>query len=176
MPKLQRAPIRFTPHFDKPQRGKNELLRLLAAPDPVPVLDDMLARNVLAPVLPEARDRGRLAALLHAGPPELHEDPVLRLAALLATDRAGAEGAARRLRLSRDQRDRLADLADLPAGLAVGIAPRALRRLLYGLGAARVRDLVLLHPYQSSYFNPLVGKIGGAAGNYEMAKDERNYE
>ncbi len=126
------------------ERIRNELLRLLAAPDPVPVLDLMLARNVLAPVLPEARDQERLAALLHARPPELHQDPVLRLAALLATDRAGAEGVAQRLRLSRDQRERLADLADPPAGLAVGIAPRALRRLLYRLGAARVRDLVLL--------------------------------
>ena len=51
---------------------------------------------------------------------------------------------ARRLRLSRDQRERLADLADPPVGLAVGIGPRALRRVLYRLGAARVRDLVLL--------------------------------
>jgi poly(A) polymerase len=126
------------------ERIRNELFRLLAAPDPVPVLDLMLARDVLAPVLPEARNQERLAALLHAGPPELHEDPVLRLAALLATDRAGAEKVAQRLRLSRDQRERLADLSDPPAELAAGIAPRALRRLLYGLGAARVRDLVLL--------------------------------
>jgi poly(A) polymerase len=126
------------------ERIRNELFRLLTAPDPVSVLDIMLARAILAPVLPEARDQGRLAALLHAGPPELHEDPVLRLAALLATDRDGAAGVARRLRLSRDQRERLADLAAPPAGLAVGIAPLALRRFIYRLGAARVRDLVLL--------------------------------
>lgn len=56
-----------------------------------------------------------------------------------------------------------AALARAPAG-----APRALAAAGIALALAwPLRDAVRLHPYQTSYFNGLVGGLGGAAGRYE---------
>ncbi|MGF1609026.1 MAG: CCA tRNA nucleotidyltransferase, partial [Kiloniellales bacterium] len=83
------------------ERLRNELLRLLQAPEPVAVCRIMLASGVFAAFLPEARALERLAALIAVEPDgrlpgeELSEneppDALRRLAALLATDAAGAE-------------------------------------------------------------------------------------
>jgi hypothetical protein len=52
----------------------------------------------------------------------------------------------------------------LPAGRR-RVAAAAVGTLLLLLP---VRDLAALHPYQSSYFNPFVGGVAGAAGRYEV--------
>ena len=62
------------------ERVAAELLKLLAAPDPMPTLRLMAADGVLAMLLPEARRLARLAALI---PLEGIGDPLRRLAALL---------------------------------------------------------------------------------------------
>ena len=49
-----------------------------------------------------------------------------------------------------------------------GKAPRAAAgMLLVWLASLAVRDMIELHPYQSVYFNSLVGGLPGAAGRYE---------
>lgn len=69
-------------------------------------------------------------------------DPLLRLAALVEVDKAGATALASRLRLSNAERDRLAGLASPWPDL--GGDPKAQRLSLYRLGKERHRDLALL--------------------------------
>lgn len=122
------------------ERVARELLRLLAVADPVLALRMMREDGVLAVILPEGTRLDRLQRLVGI---ERHRDPLLRLAALVAVDAAGAVGLADRLRLSNAQRDRFAGLA-LPWPLDPAGDDRAQRRAIYQFGVDRYRDLVLL--------------------------------
>ena len=126
------------------ERVAQELLRLLAAADPVPVLRMMAADGVLAAVLPEATRLDRLARLIGLEPPWTPApEPLRRLAALVALDRAAAIAMAERLRLAKKARDRLAGMMP-PWRLDPAGDRRAQRHALYRLGAERYRDLALL--------------------------------
>ncbi len=122
-----------------------ELSRLLRAPDPAGTLALMDAHGVRAHVLPEARRIDRLRALaalertLGAPPSALR-----RLAATLDLDADGMRRLARRLRMSRADRERLADLAAHRGALAPGLNAPAFRRQLYRLGTGLAGDLLLL--------------------------------
>src|SRR5260370_9712050 len=96
------------------------MLKLLAAPDPLPTLRMMAEDGVLAALLPEARRLDRLAALV---PLEPAPDALRRLGALLASA-VGAAGGAGRLRPSHQQRARLPRVA---AASLCGPSPRAQR-------------------------------------------------
>jgi poly(A) polymerase len=122
------------------ERVAQELMRLLAVADPVPVLRMMADDRVLAAVLPEATRLDRLAALVRL---EAEPDALRRLAALVSVDEEGAAAMAERLRLSNAWRDRLAGLAP-PWPLDPAADDRAQRHALYRLGAERYCDLVLL--------------------------------
>jgi poly(A) polymerase len=122
------------------ERVAQELVRLLAAPDPVPALRMMAEDDVLSIILPEAR---RLDRAQHMITVEPEPDPLRRLAALIEVDGDGAIALAERLHFSNAWRDRLHGLAppwaiDPPADMA------AQRRALYRLGAERYRDIALL--------------------------------
>lgn len=126
------------------ERVAQELLRLLAAADPAPVLRMMAADGVLAAVLPEATRLDRLARLIGLEPPWTPApEPLRRLAALVALDRAAAIAMAERLRLAKKARDRLAGMMP-PWRLDPAGDWRAQRHALYRLGAERYRDLALL--------------------------------
>ncbi|MGH7055602.1 MAG: CCA tRNA nucleotidyltransferase, partial [Stellaceae bacterium] len=122
------------------ERVAQELLRLLAAPNPVPALGMMREDGVLAMILPEARRIDRLERLLVV---ESEPDALLRLAALVEGDAAGMAAMAERLRLSNADCDRLVGLA-APWPLDPAADRRGWRRALYRLGAERARDLALL--------------------------------
>src|SRR6059058_742175 len=122
------------------ERVSQELLRLLAVPDPVPALRMMAEDGVLAATLPEAARLDRLQRLVAIEP---GPDVLRRLAALITVDRDGAVALAERLRLSNEQRDRLAGLAP-PWPIDPDGDARAHRLALYRLGAERYRDLALL--------------------------------
>ncbi len=119
------------------ERVRDELLRLLAAPEPTVVLHLMADGRILGEVLPEATRIDRLAGLLIV---DDGVDPLRRLAALVAGDGATLTAAAGRLRFSNRQRDRL--LA--AAGPFAAADPAAARRLLYRIGAEAYRDRLLL--------------------------------
>jgi len=128
------------------ERVAAEMLKLLAAPDPLPVLALMREDGVLAQMLPEATAFDRLAALVAL---DATVDPLRRLGALAATDAAAAEAVGARLKLSRAERERLAAFAAPPWPVALDGDGRAQRRALYHLGAALYRDLVLLRATES---------------------------
>ena len=119
------------------ERLQGELLRLLGAADPTPVLRLMAAEGILAHILPEAIRIERLAGLIEV---DRATDPLRRLAALVAGDDVTLIQVAGRLRLANRARDRmLAAQGALPAA-----DPPAARRQLYRLGVEAYRDRVLL--------------------------------
>lgn len=120
------------------ERIADELLKLLALPDPAPTARLMIERGVLRPVLPEIESAGRLVALVEAEEAAgIGPDPVRRLAALLPADPGIAASVAARLRLSKRLAARLVSAAQTRLD-----APEA---LAYRLGAASAVDRFLLH-------------------------------
>jgi poly(A) polymerase len=125
------------------ERISKELLKLLAAPDPVEVVDLMQAAGVLAVVAPPA-DPPRLEALVALQRDlGLEAAPELRLAALVPSDAAGAAALAKRLRLSNAQKARLVAAAGQPS-VAADLTPAQARRAIYRIGAAAFLDRALL--------------------------------
>lgn len=132
------------------ERIAAELFKLLAAADPLPALVLMQGNGVLAQLLPDSADLGRLRALVFLESRGVRRDsvtvdPLRRLAALLKPDPGQIAEVSQRLRLSNAQSDRLMEMAaprELPDRLME--AP-AQRRLLYRLGAERFLDLTLLN-------------------------------
>ena len=137
-----RALAHLLPNLSR-ERVATELLKLLAAPDPVPALQLMADDGVLTIILPEASRRDRLAALI---PLEPAPDALRRLAALIND---GADGVSERLRLSTADRERLIILATPPTPIDLAGDEPAQHRALYRLGADRYRDLVLLRAAES---------------------------
>jgi poly(A) polymerase len=126
------------------ERVQKELLRLLEAPDPVPALDAMRAREILAQIVPEPVDLERLAQLVRLTRElKIARDPVLSLAAVLnSADRART--LASNLKLSNADRMRLVEALAQGVELEAGLSLAEARRVLYRFGADRFRDCVLL--------------------------------
>ena len=125
------------------ERVQAEILKLLAAPDPLPALAAMRDAGVLAVLLPEASDAERLANLIAIETQVAEPDTTRRLAALIAEAEA-AHHVATRWRLAGPDGARLADLCAPPAPLTPDLDRRNQRRRLYRLGPGLFRDLVLL--------------------------------
>lgn len=129
------------------ERVREELLRLLAADKPLPVLATMERVSVLKILLPQLRsDHSILASLMET---EIETDPLLRLAALLDGSGEEAEQVSERLRLSRAQSDRLFALRTAGQKMTswspkIGQATREIRQSLYDLGPELTRDLLRL--------------------------------
>ncbi|MEE4287998.1 MAG: CCA tRNA nucleotidyltransferase, partial [Erythrobacter sp.] len=134
------------------ERIAEELLRLLALPDPHATVARMRTRGVLGVILPEtcARHVEQLGALIGAeAAAGVPGDPVRRLAALLPPSADIAETTAARLRLSKAQRARLVSAAERREEDAE--EPHA---LAYRLGIQHARDRLLLLGRDTS---PLAG-------------------
>ena len=118
------------------ERIRNELFKLLEAPNPISIFRVMLERRILAAVLPEISEVAVLDALL---PLEPAPDALRRLAALLSPDTSVAE----RLRLSKAETARLAQLTERNLDPAWR-EPPALRRRLYEFGGEVVSNQLRL--------------------------------
>ncbi len=126
------------------ERIAKELLRLLEADHPGPVLRVMAATGILPELLPEALQLPRLERLAEMDAAyAFPRDAVLRLAALLPDDEEAAHAVADRLRLSNADRARL-ELALGGVAIPDRLSAQEARRLLYRLGTARFRDKLLL--------------------------------
>lgn len=124
------------------ERIQKEMLRLLAAEAPVPVLRSMAASGVLNEVLPGALVFERFQKLCDAdGDNFLAPDNLLRLGSLLA-DEAQAIDVARRWRLSNDDRARLTGMMTAPVKIVSYLSIREVRRALYRFGVERFKDQV----------------------------------
>jgi poly(A) polymerase len=142
------------------ERIADELLKMLALPDPSAALGLMVEKAILAPVLPEIDPAG--IARLHRLPARERQagvapDPVRRLGALLPAGAGIATGIAARLRLSNAIRRRLACIEgreDAPSG-----DPRA---LAYRHGRACAIDRLLLGEKLPA--GDAAGRIAGLAG------------
>jgi poly(A) polymerase len=127
------------------ERIADELIKLLALPEPAPTVRLMVERGIFRPVLPEIDETGaaRLERLVEReAEVGAVPDPLRRLAALLPTDPEVAAAVAARLRLSNKAQRRLVTAArsDPPA------APEV---LAYRLGRDEAVDRILLgnaHP------------------------------
>ncbi|MCW5751503.1 MAG: CCA tRNA nucleotidyltransferase [Alphaproteobacteria bacterium] len=118
-----------------------ETHRLLAAPDPVPVLRLMERLGILAHLMAEARpDFAALARLVGIERARGEADPLRRLSLLLP--HAASEGLARRFRLSRRDAERL-NMLTRPTEIAWTF-DAAMRAAIYREGQAAMRDRALL--------------------------------
>jgi poly(A) polymerase len=125
------------------ERIQKELLRLLGAEDPAPMLRVMAATGILAEILPDDLHIVRLERVAEIDASNFFTaDSVLRLAALLA---AGAGSAvADRLKLSNADRARIEDLSDAREKIVPYLSVREVHRHLYRLDRPRFRDRVML--------------------------------
>ena len=130
------------------ERVREELLKLLTAPNPVPVVEVMIARAVLQEVLPVAGGTPDavtiLLAVLRAETPGEAPDPLVRLAALVEPDRSEAASAARRLRLSNRDRTALIAMAEPEILINPHVPPRDRWRALRKLGVTLYREVLRL--------------------------------
>jgi poly(A) polymerase len=122
------------------ERIQKEVLKLLAAENPVPVLRIMAASGILGQILPGDLNIARLERLAAIDVGNFFApDPILRLAAL-SPDAALAD----RWKLSNADRERLDDLAKDKEKIVSYLSIKEVRKLLYRLGAARFKDRVFL--------------------------------
>lgn len=124
------------------ERVADELTKILALPDPRPIVGQMAADGMFEVILPElapdfAATFDRLLA--NEGAAAVAPSAFRRLAALLPPDAATAEQVASRLRLSSRQRKHLATLA----GHRAAALPLP-RRLAHGIGIEAATDVYLL--------------------------------
>ncbi len=126
------------------ERIQREMLKLLAAETPVPVLRKMAATGVLGEVLPGDLLFERFQAVCATDVEHFFDaDGVLRLGALLGDAEQGVV-LATRWRLSNAHRDRLALMLGARAKIVSYMSIRDVRRALYLLGVAPFKDLVRL--------------------------------
>ena len=127
------------------ERIAKEMLRLLEAEAPAPVLRLMAASGILAQVLPGETNVSRLESLAKIDAAEfLPPDALLRLAALLPHDAKFAKAAADRWKLSNAAHERLADIAGADEKIVSSFSIPEVHKLLYRLGARRFKDRIFL--------------------------------
>jgi len=127
------------------ERVQKELLLLLKANDPVPVLRVMQASGILAGIFScnvNLLRLERLTAIEQSN--ATGRDALLRLAALMPDSAAIARDVAHALRLSNEARDRMVAAAEKDERIAAPVANSRLRELMYRAGRERTRDQLLL--------------------------------
>ena len=119
------------------ERIADELLKLLALPDPLPTVRLMVDRGILKPVLPEAAEIDQLRLLIaNEQAAGVAPNSIRRLAALLPADPETAASVAARLRLSNKAAKRLVSAAVRTTGRP--------EQLAYWIGVSEAVDRLLI--------------------------------
>jgi poly(A) polymerase len=127
------------------ERISKEMLKLLEADDPIPVIRQMAASGILADILPGELNIPRLARLCEIdGETFFAPDAVLRLAALLPANEASVRAIAKTWRFSNVVAERLAAIAGAKEKIVSYLSVKEVRKLLYLIGVPRFSDLVRL--------------------------------
>lgn len=122
------------------ERIQKEMLKLMAADDPVPVMRAMAASGVLSVVLPGQHRFGRFERICRDDADCFFEaDGLLRLGALLDDERQANE-AAQWWRLSNADRDRLEEMLAMPVKVVSYLSIPEVQRTLYRYGPRRFKD------------------------------------
>lgn len=127
------------------ERVRHEMLRTLAASDPLPALTIMDEAGVLRETLPAPAGLDVLPRLVALESEVGKADPLPRLAALLDED--GGDVATRvagRLRLSNEQAKRLGAMLETTTGVGPNAPEPALKGALYRQGTESTCDALLL--------------------------------
>ena len=128
------------------ERVRVELIKLLAATDPLPVLKAMDEVGVLAHVLPECQSLERIEKLVQA---ELAaEEPpyaLRRFSTLLPTRHGAVREAARRLKFSNDARNKLESLVHIDPDVRPGMDAHVMREALYRYGMETFKNFAWLN-------------------------------
>ncbi len=126
------------------ERIQKEMLKLMGAEHPIPVLRAMAASGVLGEVLPGELKFARIQRLCEIDAEQFFAaDGLLRLGALLG-DAAQAGEIATRWRLSNDDRDRLSDMLGAPTRIVPYLSIPEVHRALYRFGVPLFKDWVRL--------------------------------
>jgi poly(A) polymerase len=126
------------------ERIQKEMLKLMGAEHPIPVLRAMAASGVLGEVLPGELKFARFQRLCEIDADQFFAaDGLLRLGALLG-DAPRAGEIATRWRLSNDHRDRLGDMLGEPTKVVSYLSILEVRRALYRFGPPLFKDWVRL--------------------------------
>ncbi len=127
------------------ERIAHEIIKLLAAENPLPALRLMKDSGVINYFLPEAADYSRLQALLDTEKKlGARQEFLVRLAALLPEDENAAQAVAKRLKFSNRNSAMLGAIVLIPAMLRGNVAPANVRLLIYRHGAENVRAAAFL--------------------------------
>jgi len=126
------------------ERIAKEVLRLLEAENPVPVLRLMASTGILGEILPGTLNIARLENLARNDANNFFtSDAIQRLAALLP-DSAAANVVADRFKLSNAQRTRLEDILSGSEKITSYLSIKEVRKLLYRLGPKLFADRAAL--------------------------------
>ena len=140
------------------ERVSKELLKLLAAPNPVPTVEVMAHTGVLARLLPEAGTLEALRAMV-----AVTDDPLLRLSSLLPGSAEALDVAARGLRLSNREMARLQGLIGPELDLET-LEDRQVRALVYREGRQAVTDRLVRalsqKPARRDRYDALIDRAG----------------
>ncbi|WP_421782764.1 CCA tRNA nucleotidyltransferase [Kiloniella litopenaei] len=124
------------------ERIHSELMKLLAAPNPIPVLKVMLEKQIFSHFLPEVRTIDCVEAFIAL---EGRRDPLVRLVALLDGGEAKEKRSIPdRLRFSTAEKQHFLSLIEPEYGIDASTDEMLFKEALYRIGAGLVSDLLRL--------------------------------
>jgi poly(A) polymerase len=127
------------------ERVWREIVKLLAADNPLPSWQLLCDAKILDTILPEAKNTAQLKSLIAVETKyETPPSSLRRLAALLSAREISAQNIAQKLKLSKREAASLEHLIGLPARLVGKLDPVPFRRVLFEYGVDVARDAALL--------------------------------
>lgn len=140
------------------ERVRDEILKLICAPDPVPVMRQMAASGILAKVLPERLDMERLQKLARVDAISFFEpDAILRFGALMEGGPDELDALGKRFRLSGADVARLKAMKSETYKIVSYMSVREMRQCLYRIGVQAFQDRLRIYWAEDPKENNAVG-------------------